>query len=78
MKISPPFFLSWTLDPNPSVKWSDPYRTLPLVTAETPWKASFPAKMSDVGRELERNFLLFLEIDDNCSQSLQTSGCYII
>lgn len=78
MKISSPFFLSLTLDPNPSVKWSDPYRTMPLVTAEMPWKASFPARMSDVGREVERNFLLFLEINDNCSKSLQTSGYYII
>lgn len=66
------------LDPSLSVRWSDPGRSIALVTAEMPWKASFPARMSDVGRKIERNFLLFLEINYNCSLSLQTSGYYII
>lgn len=55
------------LDPNPSVEWIDPYRSTTLVAAEMPWKVSFPARMSDVGRGVERNFLLFLEINYNCS-----------
>lgn len=61
------FFLGMMLDPNQSVEWNDPYRSVALATAELPWKASFPARMSDVGREVERNFLLFLEINYNCS-----------
>lgn len=61
------FFLGLILDPNLSVKQSDPYRPVALVTAEMPWKGSFPARMNDVGRAAERNFLLFLEINDNCS-----------
>jgi len=55
------------LDPDLSVERSDPYKSTASMTAEMSWKASFPVRMSDVGREVERNFLLFLEINYNCS-----------
>lgn len=61
------FLLGLMWDPNPSVEWTEPFRPTALVTVEMPWKVSFPARMSDVGRGIGRNFPLFLEINHNCS-----------